>query len=45
MLYSGSKDVHHNTEGWHAVAYRLRHYATKRKVADSIPDELIFKFT
>jgi hypothetical protein len=30
----------------HAVAYLLRHYAAKRKVAGSIPDEAIFfKFT
>jgi hypothetical protein len=30
--------------GWvtYAVAYRLRHYATNRKVAASIPDEVIF---
>jgi hypothetical protein len=26
----------------HAVAYWLRHYATNRKVASSIPDEVIF---
>jgi hypothetical protein len=26
----------------HAVAYWLRHHATNRKVAGSIPDEVIF---
>jgi hypothetical protein len=34
----------HETWG-HAVAKRLRHYATNRKVGRSIPDEVIFKFT
>jgi hypothetical protein len=27
----------------HAVSYWLRHYATNRKVAGSIPDEVIVK--
>jgi hypothetical protein len=27
---------------WHAVALWLRHYATNRKVAGSIPDEADF---
>jgi hypothetical protein len=30
--------------GGGAVAEWLRHYATNRKVAGSIPDEVIFKF-
>jgi hypothetical protein len=30
--------------GGHALAYWLRHYATNRKVAGSIPDEAILKF-
>jgi hypothetical protein len=29
-------------KGFH---YRLRHYATNRKIAGSIPDQVIFKFT
>jgi hypothetical protein len=46
QLGRGNGDKHSNTYIWgHVVAQWLGHYATDRKVADSIPDVIIFKFT